>query len=88
MAVNLYVLMRNQDLQVALLEQDHLGEILECFGASSLHLRRRSNQDYLKSKLLSKLSEQDLDSDMIRVICQLYAVDVEIMQSRTKRATL
>jgi len=81
MAVNLYVIMRNMNIEVALFPQSELQNILEYLGGSNIHLRNRSNQDYLKSELLSKLSVQDLQPEMIRVICQLYAVDVEMMQS-------
>ena len=80
MAMNLFVLMRGINVQVALFETHHFPKILKFFGSSGMHMRDRSIQDYLKSALLAKMSVQDLDSESIRVICQLYAVDVEMLK--------
>jgi hypothetical protein len=83
MAVNLYVLMRNLNVQVALFEKElHLESLLVYFGTSShLHMRDRSKEEYTNSELLSQLSAKDLDDSMIRVICELYQVDVVMMKS-------
>jgi hypothetical protein len=83
MAVNLYVLMRNLNVQVALFEKElHLESLLVYFGTSShLHMRDRSKAEYTNSELLSQLSVKDLDDSMIRVICELYQVDVVMMKS-------
>lgn len=82
MVVNLYVLTRNHDVQVSLFLSHHLQSLLHYLGSSAaLHMRDRSNPEYTKSELLSKLSIDDLDSDMIRIICELYSVDVLMLKS-------
>lgn len=81
MSVNLYVLMRGLDIQVALFDQQHLSKILYFLGFEDMHMRDRSDKEYLKSQLLSNLSVNDLDEESIGILCQLYAVDAEMMQS-------
>ena len=44
-------------------------------------MRDRSKAEYTNSELLSQLSVKDLDDAMIRVICELYKVDVVMMKS-------
>ena len=74
MAVNLYALARGMDIQVALLSQENLPDILGNFGQTNnhgMHMRDRSNQAYLNSAMLSKLSTSDLDTATIKTICEL-----------------
>lgn len=80
MAVNLHALTRGQDVTISLYSQEvFLKEVLKYFGASDIYMRNRNRQEYLQSPLLSKLSVQDLSRNEVRIICQLYAVDVELM---------
>ena len=44
------------------------------------HARDRSNVEYATSSILAKLSIDDCDEGMIRDICRLYHVDVELMR--------
>ena len=48
--------------------------------ASTIHMRDRSNEEYATSPILSQLSSRDCDETMIRQICKLYHVDVELMK--------
>jgi hypothetical protein len=47
---------------------------------STIHMRDRSNKEYATSSILSQLSSSDCDEKMIRQICALYHVDVELMK--------
>ncbi|KAL3757453.1 hypothetical protein ACHAWU_006660 [Discostella pseudostelligera] len=47
---------------------------------STIHMRDRSNEEYATSSILSQLSSSDCDENMIRQICALYHVDVELMK--------
>ncbi len=47
---------------------------------STMHMRDRSNEGYATSPILSQLYLRDCDETMIRQICDLYHVDVELMK--------
>jgi hypothetical protein len=45
-----------------------------------MHARDRSDATYATSSILADMSVDDCDGDMIRRICALYHVDVELMR--------
>ena len=44
------------------------------------HWRDRSKVEYATSKVLATMSVQDCDADMLRDICELYAIDVAMLR--------
>ena len=44
------------------------------------HARDRSDARYATSPILAELSVDDCDADMIRRVCDLYHIDVELMR--------
>lgn len=67
------------DVPVAIFPFGELTNILTYFGLSKLHARNGNNEKYRPSKVLTSMSVENYDEDMIREVCILYAMDV-VMQ--------
>jgi hypothetical protein len=76
------------NVKVAMFSMDHLNEVLDAFGATRQQKNKREGQKY-HPEILNRFGTELLDpakarealsDDIVRDICQLYAVDVDLMR--------
>ena len=66
---------------VRLFSLQHLNLLSHYFIGRSLHVRDRSHPLTATSQVLSQMSSRDCSDEMLRAICDLYAVDVVMLKS-------
>jgi hypothetical protein len=72
------------DIAVSVFHLEDIALISQYFVGSSRkvkHSRDRTQEKYATSKILAQMSVADCDRQMIRDICDLYAIDVAMMES-------
>jgi len=76
MAVNLKGVLRGQKVPIEIYEMKHLSQILTQFGADE---NTRENPGNAKDGVLSQINSSVLDDELINTICELFAIDVDMM---------
>jgi len=92
-ATFLYGLLAGRDVEVAVFDMDRggLDHVVEAFGANGTEMRRNSRENKIldpelvqwfgKDVFLNpKIARIALDEEMIRDICRVYSIDVEMMR--------
>lgn len=67
------------DVPVAIFPFQELTNVLTYFGVPDVHARNGAGEKYRPHKTLTDMSVEDYDGDMIRDVCEIYAMDV-VMQ--------
>ena len=75
-AVNLKGVLRGQKIPVEIFEMKDLPQILTQFGADT---SMRENPGDAKDGILAEIDSSILDDELIKTICELFAIDVDMM---------
>lgn len=75
-AVNLKGVLRGQKIPVEIFEMKDLPQILTQFGADT---STRENPGDAKDGILAEINSSILDDELIKTICKLFAIDVDMM---------
>lgn len=70
-----------QDVPVAIFQFQELSSTLEYFGKGGAHGRDGSNPKYRPDKVLTEMSVADYDDETIRIVCEIYEMDVVMQRS-------
>ena len=70
-----------QDVPIAIFPFKELKTILTYFGRGNVHGRNGSGKGYRSDDVLTNMSVDDYDEESLRVVCEIYEMDVRMQRS-------
>ena len=69
------------DVPIGIFSFRNIKTVLNYFGAGNAHSRDGSEKDYRADSILTQMSVDDYDDESLRIVCELYAMDVLMQRS-------